>query len=375
LTYDAIVVGARCAGSPAAMLLARRGYRVLLVDRFTFPSDSMRAHFIHQEGVASLQRWGLLEQVRESNCPPVGRITLDLGDFPLTFPFDLVDGLDGNYAPRRFILDKILVDGAVAAGAELREGFAVHELLYEDGRVTGIRGRSHGGAMVDERAGIVVGADGLHSVVARSVQAPTYHDRGVLSFGYYSYFSGVQLTDIEGIFLPDRLFLAFPTNDHLTLVAMQAPIAGFKTFRADIEGNFYHHLNDAPLLAERVRAGRREERWQGTADLPNGFRKPYGPGWALVGDAGYHKDPVTAQGISDAFRDAELLALAIDDGMSGRRPLDDALADYEQRRNTAALSMYVETCERAAFQPFPSEVFEQRAAMRAAQLAPDAAAS
>jgi 2-polyprenyl-6-methoxyphenol hydroxylase-like FAD-dependent oxidoreductase len=121
--------------------------------------------------------------------------------------------------------------------------------------------------------------------------------------------------------------------------------------RADIEGGFLEAAALAPSLAERMRTGRRAERFFGTGDLPFFFRRPHGPGWALVGDAGAHKDPITAQGISDAFRDAELLAEAVDDGLGGRRPLDEALAEYERRRNEAALPLYEFTHELAGLEP------------------------
>src|SRR5207237_3127943 len=128
------------------------------------------------------------------------------------------------------------------------------------------------------------------------------------------------------------------------------------SFRADVEGNFRKTLEMVPELAERVRGGRREERFVGRADLPNFFRRPYGQGWALVGDAGYHKDPYTAQGISDAFRDAELLAEALDAGFSGRRSFDAALGEYEQARNAAAMPVYEFTSQLASLQPPPPEM-------------------
>jgi flavin-dependent dehydrogenase len=366
--YDAIVIGARCAGSPTAMLLARKGYRVLLLDRCAFPSDTFRNHFIQHPGAVLLHRWGLLEQVAASNCPPIRAIITDLGDGPLADAIESSEGVDATYAPRRFVLDKLLVDAAVAAGAELRERFTVHELLWDGRRVVGIRGSASGGAVVTEHARIVIGADGAHSLVAKAVQAPRYNEHPALTFGYYSYFSGVSVRGNEVWLRPAHAYINFPTNDGLTCVAVQAPAAGFASFRANIAANFFQALDQVPELAVRVRAGKREERWYGTADLPNFFRRPYGPGWALVGDAGYHKDPILAQGISDAFRDAELLAEALDQGFTGRAPLDTALAAYEQRRNAAAFPAYEANLAAASFTPFPPEVFAQRAAQRAASL-------
>jgi flavin-dependent dehydrogenase len=158
--------------------------------------------------------------------------------------------------------------------------------------------------------------------------------------------------------------IAFATNDDLTCVGFQVPIEEFPEYRRNIEAYSDKLLDLAPDLAERVRAGKREERFCGTADLDNWFRKPYGPGWALVGDAGYHKDPINARGISDAFRDAELLANALDEGFLGRNPMDKALAAYEQQRNEAALPQYKDTCSSAAFNPIPPSAYTFRAAIR-----------
>ncbi|HET6312453.1 MAG TPA: NAD(P)/FAD-dependent oxidoreductase [Chloroflexia bacterium] len=368
--YDAIVVGARCAGSPTAMLLARKGYRVLLVDRATFPSDTMRNHFVRLGGIGQLQKWGLLDRVIATGCPPVRQQIFDFGDFPMAEPTSPAGGVDAEYAPRRIVLDKILVDAAGEAGAEVREGFSVSEVIFEDGRVTGIRGKSKGGATVTENAPIVIGADGLHSIVAKAVGAPKYNEKPTLTCGYYSYWSGLPCNALEIFYRsePAHLILAFPTNFELTCVAVQLPSDQFAAFRLDVERNFMEILDLAPRMAERVRVGRREERFYGTGDLPNFFRKPYGPGWALVGDAGYHKDPVSARGVSDAMRDAELLAEAVDAGLSGRLPLDEALAGYERQRNEAARPEYAETCQTASFRPLPRRVYEGRAALRASML-------
>jgi len=354
--YDAIVIGARCAGSSTAMLLARKGYRVLLVDKATFPSDTISTHVIWQPGVALVRRWGLLEKVVASNCPACRNI-FDVGDFALAGLPPAADGVAEAYCPRRTVLDKILVDAAAEAGAELREGFSVQEIVTEGGCVKGIRGHSRSGSSVKEAGRIIIGADGLHSLVARTLQPPAYNEKPPLACYYYSYWSGVPVQETEFYPRDGRVVVALPTNDRLALIAVGWTNKEFGEFRADIEGNFLKTLRQVtPELGERVQKGKREERFVGTADLPNFFRKPYGPGWALVGDAGYHKDPITAQGITDAFQHAELLAEAIDAALSGRQPLLEALADYERHRNDDVIHRYELACDFARLAPPPPEM-------------------
>jgi flavin-dependent dehydrogenase len=365
--YDAIVVGARCAGSPTAMLLARQGYRVLLVDKAMFPSDTMSTHFIRIPGVARLKHWGVLDKIIASNCPPIAKFTIDLGPFALVGMPPPVEDVATMYAPRRTVLDKILVDAAVATGAELREGFFVEEILRDGDHVTGIQGRGPGGRSVKEQARIVIGADGMRSLVARSVQAPTYQAKPALTCAYYGYWSGVPLAGAEIYMRPRRMVITLPTNEKLACIYVAWPISEFHTFRADIAGNFLKTLDLAPRLAERVRQGKQEGRFVGTADLPNFFRKPYGPGWALVGDAGYHKDPYLGQGIMDAFRDVELVVEAIDAGLSGRRSLEEALANYERQRNDRALPLYEYDTQRASMEAPPPEMQQLFAALQGNQ--------
>ncbi|HEX6556375.1 MAG TPA: NAD(P)/FAD-dependent oxidoreductase [Ktedonobacteraceae bacterium] len=365
--YDAIVVGARCAGSPTAMLLARKGYRVLLVDKATFPSDTMSTHFIRVPGVARLKHWGVLDKIIASNCLPIAKFTMDIGPFALVGTLPPVEDVATIYAPRRTVLDKTLIDAAVEAGAELREGFFVEEILRDGDRVTGIQGRLPGGRSVKEQARLVIGADGMRSLVANSVQAPTYQAKPALTCAYYGYWSGVPLAGAEIYMRPRRMFITFPTNEKLTCIYVAWPISEFHTVRADIAGNFLQALDLAPQFAERVRQGKQEGRFVGTADLPNFFRKPYGPGWALVGDAGYHKDPFTGQGINDAFRDVELVVEAIDAGWSGRRSLEEALANYERQRNDIALPLYEYNAQRASMEPPPPEVQQLFAALQGNQ--------
>ena len=222
--------------------------------------------------------------------------------------------------------------------------------------------------MVTERARLIIGADGRNSRLARAVQAPVYEATPALACWYFSYWSDVPHSDGVEIYGRRRnAIFAHPTSAGLFAVFVAWPIEEFHRVRSDIEANFLAALGQAPALAERVRSGRRVERFYGTADVPNFFRKPYGPGWALVGDAGCHKDPYLALGICDAFRDAELLAEAIDEGLTGRRPLDEALADYERRRNEICGPAYHENIRFAQFCPPPPEVYQLRAALRGSQ--------
>src|SRR5262245_1155789 len=156
--FDVIVIGARCAGSPTAMLLARKGYRVLVVDRATFPSDTVSTHLVHPLGAAALSRWGLLDRLTTTGCPPIHTYTYDFGPFTIAGAPG-TDTAPVAYCPRRTILDKVLVDAAAEAGAEIREGFTVDEILIEDGRAVGIKSRSNHGSDI-ERARVIIGADG-----------------------------------------------------------------------------------------------------------------------------------------------------------------------------------------------------------------------
>jgi 2-polyprenyl-6-methoxyphenol hydroxylase-like FAD-dependent oxidoreductase len=319
------------------MLLAHRGYRVLLLDRASFPSDAVSAHHVTVPGVARLARWGLLEAVAASGCPPIRRMTIRLGDHAFCGTPAPVDGISEQYCVRRTILDTILVDAAAEAGAEVREGFVVEELLFDGDRVAGVRGREPGGGDVVERAHLVVGADGLHSLVAEWVGAPVYASSPPLTCCSYAYWSGVDLAEAEIHAAGGRAVSAFPTNDGLVCVSVQWPASEAAAFRAAVDANVAESLTIAPALRGRLAAGARVRPFVTTTDLPTFFRTAHGPGWALVGDAGRHRDPFLAHGIADAFRDAELLAGAIDAGISGEQPLDDALARFEQDRNRTAL--------------------------------------
>lgn len=373
--YDVIVIGARVAGSPTAMLLARRGYKVLLVDRASFPSDTLSTHQVQLKGGAALERWGLLEKVLATNCPPTQKVSFHLGPITLQGEFPPLGSVDAVISPRRTILDKLLVDAVVEAGAELREDLLVEGLSLEGKQVTGIRGRTKSGkaggsSEVAEKARLVIGADGKHSLVAQAVEAEVYHAKPTLTCAYYTYWEGLHLEGGEMYSLPLGAVGVWPTNNGLTMIYTAYPINDFQAVRKNIEAHFWKTIDSLPGLAERVHDGHQAERFYGTADLPAFYRRSYGAGWALVGDAGMTMDPITGQGIGNAFRDAERLAEAIDQGFTGRIPLSAALAEREHQRDQETLPMYDFTSQLAAFQP-PSE--EQKVLFAAMAKKPESA--
>ncbi len=355
--YDAIVVGARCAGSPTAMLLARKGYKVLLVDRASFPSDTVSTHLVHPLAIQSLARWGLRDRLVATGCPPIDTYFFDFGDFSIA-------GAPGTaespfaYCPRRTILDKLLVDAAAEAGVDVREGFAVDGLITEHGRVAGIKGHSRQDRVTEERARVVIGADGRNSRIAELVHPEQYNEKPPILAAYYTYWRNLPTHGrVEQYVREDqrRGIGVFPTHDDLTLVIVGWPYAEFAANKKDIEGNYMNAIELVPHFAERVRGATREAPFAGAA-VANYFRKPYGPGWALVGDAGYNKDFVTAQGILDAFRDAELCADALDRSFTGASEFNAAMAVYQQTRDAQVEAIYELTCEFATLEPPPPEM-------------------
>jgi 2-polyprenyl-6-methoxyphenol hydroxylase-like FAD-dependent oxidoreductase len=333
--FDAIVVGARCAGSPTAMLLAQRGYSVLAVDRATFPSDTLSTHFVTADGTARLGAWGLLDRVVASGCEPCVGIARTMQGVHIPAAPDDPIGI----APRRTVLDKILVDAAREAGAEIREGVTVDSLLIEDGAVVGIRARK-GGESFEERAKVVIGADGRESFVARSVAADEYNPGGGTTAGYYTYFKNWPHNGPELHLGGGAAHFLFPTNNGEVCVAIEFLADRFKTFREDVDGNFMADLAAFEPFAAKVAQAERTEKIFGQAPHKSFYRKPYGAGWALVGDAGYYRDPLLGQGINDAFRDADNLSAALADVFSGAKGWDAALGEYEATRNGATQMIY-----------------------------------
>jgi flavin-dependent dehydrogenase len=363
--YDAIVVGARCGGAPTAMLLARKGYKVLLLDSAKFPSDIPHGHFIHRQGPHLLKKWGLLDRIVASGCPPSTSFLMDIKDVALSTPNLTVDGVAVGYGPRRKVLDTLLIEAAVEAGAEFRPGVLVENYVVEEDGIIGIRGRQRdSGVPLEERATITIGADGRNSALARFVKAETYEAAPTAAVWSFSYWSGMPCSGLEGYLRERSAIFVFPTHDDMVAVFVGTPIDELPRVRADTDGERMRVLDSVPAVGERLRAGQREERWYGAADLPQFYRKPFGKGWALIGDAGLHKDPFLALGICDALRDIEYLVEGLDEGFSGRRPFEQALGEFERRRNEASREDFVENLRLARFEPPPPELLALRAAIR-----------
>lgn len=340
--HDVIVVGARCAGSPVAMLLARKGHRVLLLDRSTFPSDTVSTHYMHQAGLGRLRAWGLLDRVIATGVPPIRQLNFSYTGIDIAGMADPIDGVDAVYCPRRTVLDAILVDAAAEAGVEVIENFQVTDVVFDGDRAAGVRGRVGDGQEQEFRAAFVVGADGRNSLVADKVGAEVYRRVPAACFVYYTYYAGLDWGMHHRTALTEQQFATWPTNDGLNLLAVMRKTGRFGEFRRDVEGSFHEVFDQiAPEMGEQLRdSGQRAESFRAMRYPDNYYRRSHGPGWALVGDAGYHKDPFTGWGITDALKYGELLAEQLHLGLSGERPIDDAAAEYAKLRDAESAGTF-----------------------------------
>ncbi|CAN5911381.1 NAD(P)/FAD-dependent oxidoreductase [soil metagenome] len=346
--YDVIVVGARCAGASLAMLLARAGRRVLAIDRARFPSDTLSTHFLWPRTTAFLASWGLLEALAATGCPPIETVRIHFGSATVAGRPEPVDGTDVMYCPRRTVLDALLVEAARRAGAEVREGTTMRAVLRDGDRVVGVRAVGPDGEAYEARATMVVGADGMMSGVADAVQAPLERSHPSLTCGFYAYWRDLPTDGVEFYLRDGRDVLVFPTHDDLTCLWVGKSSSDWPAYKKAVEASYLGAL-DASLLV-RVRAAERATRFKGTHRLPNHYRTCWGDGWALVGDAAYHRDPLTGMGIGDAFLGAQLLADALDAGLSGNRTGDlaAALAGYQQALWDRTASVFDYTLQSAA---------------------------
>jgi flavin-dependent dehydrogenase len=363
--HDVVIVGGRVAGSATAMLLARLGHDVVVVDQASFPSDTLSTHAIARSGVVQLRRWGLLDEVLDSGAPAIRQVTFHTPDGSVTRPIKHKAGVDLVVAPRRYALDTIVSSAAQQAGAELRSGVTVTGVRRDGhGRATGVHGYDRAGAPVEIGARYVIGADGLGSRVARAVGAAINQARPAGGAAQYAYYTGSPWAGIEFFVAARSLAGVFPTHHGQACIWVCTPAADARAARrrAGSRLEAFDQLLEraAPQLAERLRHARRTSPVRGMLRMPNQVRQAFGPGWALVGDAGYHRDAVTGYGISDAFRDAELLAVALDQALGGDAEQTTALAAYQQQRDQALREIFQITCRLAAYPAVPRFIELQR---------------
>ncbi len=353
--YDVLIAGARCAGASTALMLARAGLRVLVVDPLPRGRDTLSTHALMRGAVLQLHRWGLLDRVRAAGTPAITATTFDYGDEVVTIPLKSKDGVDALFAPRRTVLDPILVDAAEEAGAEFRHGWALAELIRDgERRVRGARLRGPGQASTLVEADWVVGADGLRSPTARLVGAATLRSARHTTASIYGYWTGLPDHEYRWCFRPGMGAGIIPTNDGRACVFVsvsprQLEAVGARGLRRLVDRQM---RRVDPELATRLARGPDAVPLRAFAGHPGHLRQVHGPGWALVGDAGYFRDPLTAHGISDALRDAELLAEALAVGS------EEALADYQRQRDSVAVGLMDVTDRIAALDWSMAEVKE-----------------
>jgi flavin-dependent dehydrogenase len=338
---------------------------VAVVDQASFPSDTTSTHSIARSGVVQLHRWGLLDEVLDSGAPAIRQVTFNAAGESVTRVIKHKAGVDLVVAPRRYVLDTILAAAAQRAGAQVRPGVTVTGVRRDrHGRVSGVDGHDRAGALVELDARLVVGADGLGSRVARSVGAPLTEAGRAGGATQYAYYTGVPWDGVEFFVAPRSFAGVFPTHHGQACIWVCTPAADARAVRrgagsrVDAFGVLLERA--APALAARLRHARRTSPVQGMLRQPNQLRQAHGAGWALVGDAGYYRDAITAYGISDAFHHAELLAVALDQALGADAEETAALVRYQRQRDQALREIFELTCRLSAYPPVPAFVQLQK---------------
>jgi flavin-dependent dehydrogenase len=343
--YDAVIVGARCAGAATAMLLARAGARVLLVDRGAYGTDTLSTHALMRGAVLQLARWGVLPSIVSRGTPAVRSTTFSYTHEDISVEIEPRFGVDALYAPRRTVLDRILVDAAVESGAEAVFG------TYVDDVITGAGGRVHGISAVTRgvrqhiHADRTIGADGVHSTVAHRVRADALVEGRYATAVLYSYWRGLRVDGFYWRFHQKASVGVIPTNHAAACVFVAVPSNRLREELRGSAASAYRPMiwHAAPSVAAQLADATMTEPIRGFGGRVGFIKRAAGPGWALVGDAGYFKDPLTAHGITDALRDAELLARAIVKGT------ETALTDYDDARVDLSLRQFDLADEIASF--------------------------
>jgi flavin-dependent dehydrogenase len=306
---------------------------VLAIDRGRYGSDTVSTHALMRAGVLQLARWGVLGAIKAAGTPVVRSTSFHYGDEVVAVPIKPQPDVDGLYAPRRTVIDRVLVDAAQDAGATVSfETHLVDLIRRDDGRVAGVRLKDGQDRELVVSADLVIGADGIHSTVARLAGAERYRIGRHATSVIFSYWSGPGFDGYHWYYNPGVSAGAIPTNDGLTCIFASVPQKRFlERMRHGTDAGYRQVLREcASELAAIVEQSERVEKYRGFSGEVGFFRQSFGLGWALVGDAGYFKDPLTAHGITDALIDAELLAQAAAAGT------DAAFAGYQTARDRLA---------------------------------------
>lgn len=348
-SVDVVVVGARPAGTSTAIALARRGRRVIALDRASFPSDTLSTHVLFAGSVLEVKRSGGLDRVLATGAPKLPAVQLSGAGFDVRGRYTPIDGIDFGLCVRRTGLDMAMVETARGFGAEVREKCTVTQVLWAGGRAAGVVFRDPEGVEREIRARLVVGADGRRSQMAELLGAATYrtadNGRG-LAFHYVKdpwakHPDGAARRDAitqwrEG----DTLGMYFPTDQDGGLALFMPPKEDISRFRKDPDAMWERKLALNPALKARLDGTEKEGALRSTADTAAFFRVSSGPGWALVGDAGHFKDPVVAQGIRDALRFGRLLGETAAESLDHPDWLDRRLFAWELDRDAECVPSF-----------------------------------
>jgi len=373
--YDVVIVGARIAGAALATFLARDGAKVAMLDADARHSDVVvSTHLLHPAGMDVLEELGVAEALQR-DTPAWNKWRFNIEGAVLDVP--MPPGRE-EYAPRRFVLDGLLQDAAEAVGAKFKDSARLEELVVDAGRVRGVK-FSHAGRSIELEADLVVGADGRNSTVAKLTGAEEYFGYDSPRGAYWAYWETPagwrsDASPFQGYFAVGGGAIRFfiETNANQLLIGTAPPAEAMRAWRSTHADSYVSDIQQDPLLSTITGGSKQVSDVRGTLRERYFFRRAVGPGWALVGDAGYSKDPITAQGISDAFWSAQRCAAALDETFRGVRSFDDAMAEYQRERDERALPLYEFTTDLARLEPPPLEMQQLLTAMQGNQAAMDA---
>jgi len=364
MDYDVIIVGGRVAGAILATRLGELGHRVLVLEKADFPSDTLSTSFFRAPAMQVFEKIGVLDKVK-AVAPPMTTLWNNIDGQILSDPVEASEEhLRFYLCERRITLDWILYKRLKReANVDIRLQANVKELIWQDGEVKGVRWNEKDGVH-ESSAKVVVGADGFYSTVAKMVE-PFYENFiPVQRFIYYTYFHNLEPIEpltAEHHFVGNSLTYIFPTDGNLTMAAISMPIDGFAAFKKDPLKNMMAHLEALPLLAPRLQKAEMASELFGSGNIPSYQRIPYGPGWALVGDAHQILDPWSGMGIDHATTHADMLADALHRWLNESADWKTSLHEYHKAIREWSKKTYHRTTTHAAdFRPMTRAALEKR---------------